>query len=80
MFYHLLLYAAIFGTLFAQDARDLGGEARRAQELAAAGKPEEAARIYRDLLRATPENPALLLNLCIAEYDHATASSRGAAL
>ena len=68
MSYRLLLSAAIFGALFAQDAGNLGGEARRAQELAAAGRPEEAARIYRALLRATPENPVLLLNLCIAEY------------
>lgn len=47
---------------------DPAGEARRAQELVAAGRLDEAARIYRDLLRASPKNPDLLLNLCIAEY------------
>src|SRR5450432_256580 len=49
-------------------ALNLAKEAERAQGLVAAGKPDEAIRIYRDLLRTSPNNPVLLLNLCIAEY------------
>lgn len=40
----------------------------RAQELVAAGRLDEAVRIYQDLVLASPGNPALLLNLCITEY------------
>src|ERR1051325_5059704 len=43
-------------------------EAQRAQQLAAAGKFEEAIRMYRELVRNSPDNPILLLNLSIAEY------------
>jgi predicted Zn-dependent protease len=47
---------------------DPAKEAERAQELVAAGKLDEAIRIYRDLSRTSPNNPLLLLNLCVAEY------------
>ena len=47
---------------------DPANEARRAEEMVAAGRLDEAVRIYRDLVRVSPENPALLLNLCITEY------------
>jgi len=43
-------------------------EAQRAQELVAAGKLDEAIRIYRDLVRTDANNPVLLLNLCVTEY------------
>ncbi len=52
---------------FAQ-ADDPAREAQRAQELLAAGKAEEAIRIYQALVRNAPDNAALLLNLSIAEY------------
>ena len=42
--------------------------ARYAQQLVTAGKPEEAIAIYRDLVRAFPNNAVLLQNLSIAEY------------
>ena len=53
--------------IFAQ-APDPAREAERAQALVAAGKLDEAIRIYQDLVRNSPENPVLLLNLCVAEY------------
>ena len=43
-------------------------QARRAQELVAAGRLEEALVIYRGLVQASPGIPALLLNLSITEY------------
>jgi predicted Zn-dependent protease len=49
-------------------APDAAKEAERAQGLMAAGKPDEAIRIYRDLSRTSPNNQVLLLNLCVAEY------------
>ncbi len=36
--------------------------------LVAAGRLDEAIRVYRELVLASPENPVLLLNLCITEY------------
>ena len=54
--------------LLAAQTRDPASEARRAQELLAAGKADEAVGVYRDLVRASPRNAVLLLNLCIAEY------------
>jgi tetratricopeptide (TPR) repeat protein len=47
---------------------DPAKEAEQAQGLVAAGKLDEAIRIYQDLLRTSPNNPVLLLNLCVAEY------------
>src|SRR5262245_28168701 len=58
-------------------------EAQRAQQLVVAGRLEEAIRIYQGLVKNSPENSILLLNLAIAEYtskryreaiDHATAA------
>ncbi len=43
-------------------------EAQRAQELAAAGRLDEAIGIYRQLVRDAPGNAVLLMNLCVAEY------------
>ena len=59
-----MLSALLAVAMFADPA----SEARRAQELIAAGRPAEAIGIYRTLLAASPRNPALLLNLTIAEY------------
>ena len=33
-----------------------------------AGKPEEAIPIYQELVRAVPNNPELVMNLCIADF------------
>src|SRR5437870_4235554 len=49
-------------------AADPAKSAQRAQGLVAAGKLDEAIRIYRDLVRMSPDNPVLLLNLSVAEY------------
>lgn len=77
-----LILALLVRGAFAQ-APNAVQEAQRAQQLAAAGKLEEAIRIYRDLVRNSPDNPILLLNLTVAEYtakhyheaiDHATAA------
>ena len=66
-------------------APDPAHEARRARELVAAGRLDEAIGIYRGLVQRAPENPLLLLNLCIAEFKakqytqalvHASASLR----
>ena len=62
-----LAIALLAWPLFAQ-VPDAAREAQRAQELVAAGKFAEAVGIYRNLVRSSPQNPALLLNLCIAEY------------
>jgi len=40
----------------------------RAQELMTAGKVDEAISIYQALVRDSPDNPVLLLNLSVAEY------------
>ncbi len=49
-------------------APDPAQEAARAQAFMAAGKVDEAIRIYQELVRTSADNPILLLNLCIAEY------------
>ena len=49
-------------------APDPAMEAQRAQALVAAGSLDQAIRIYQDLVRTSPNNPVLLLNLCVAEY------------
>jgi predicted Zn-dependent protease len=59
--------AMILPYLFAQ-APDPAKEAEKANELVRDGKPEEAIPIYERLIRAFPNNPGLLLNLCIAEF------------
>jgi tetratricopeptide (TPR) repeat protein len=53
--------------IFAQQA-DPASAARRAQELVAAHSFDEAIRIYHDLVRVSPENAALWLNLSVADY------------
>lgn len=60
----LLLLAA---GLLAQPAGQ-AEKLRRARELAAAGKVEDAIRIYEELVQAAPNNPVLITNLAIVEY------------
>jgi tetratricopeptide (TPR) repeat protein len=55
-------------TVLAAQTPDPAREAQRAQELAAAGRIEDAIRIYQDLARTSPNNPVLLLNLAVAQY------------
>ncbi len=60
----LLLTAA---TLCAQPG-DPAQQAQKARELVVAGKPDEAIPIYLELARAAPNDAAILVNLCIAEF------------
>jgi tetratricopeptide (TPR) repeat protein len=53
--------------LFAQ-TQDPAQEAQRANELVRSGKLDEGISIYDRLVRSFPNNPGLLLNLCIAEF------------
>ena len=63
----IITAALLASRLFAQ-VSEPEKEAKRAQELVAAGKVEEAIRIYRQLVQDAPGNPVLLTNLCVAEY------------
>jgi len=45
---------------------DLGAKSRLGKELMAAGRYAEAAPVYRELVKAVPGNPGLLLNLGMA--------------
>jgi tetratricopeptide (TPR) repeat protein len=47
---------------------ELAAKSRRAKQAMAAGKFEEAAAIYRELVRAVPGNPGLRLNLGLAQH------------
>ena len=61
----LLFFAA---ALSAWQSDDLALQSRRAKEMMAAGKFEEAIPIYKRLTQAAPGNPGLLLNLGLAEH------------
>ena len=52
----------------AAQSTDLNEKAQHAWELVLAGKPEQAIPVYRELARALPDNPEMLMNLCIAEF------------
>jgi tetratricopeptide (TPR) repeat protein len=71
-------------TLWAQ-ADQASEKLRQAREFVIAGKPEQAIPIYQELVRAAPNSPELLMDLCIAEFkakryrdaiDHAQAALR----
>ena len=47
---------------------ELAAKSAHGKELMAAGRFEEAARIYADLVKAVPGNPGLLLNLGLAQH------------
>jgi predicted Zn-dependent protease len=47
-------------------AQALAEKAQHAKELMAAGRPGEAVPIYRELIKAVPNNPGLVLNLGLA--------------
>jgi tetratricopeptide (TPR) repeat protein len=77
----LLLGPAV---LWAQ-IEDAGAKARRARELAVAGRTEEAIPVFRELAEAHPNDADVLVNLSIVEFkarrfrdaaDHAAAAAR----
>src|SRR5712692_3585671 len=57
----------VAATLWAQTGPP-SEQLRRARELVIAGKPEEAIPIYQELVRAAPNSPELLMDLCITEF------------
>ena len=59
----LFAFSIAFGQGPAQDA-----EAQEAKSLMATGKFEAAIPIYRDLVKAVPGNPGLVLNLALAQH------------
>ena len=58
----------LFSAGLRAQSTDLNEKAERARELVLAGKPEQAIPVYRELARALPDNPEMLMNLCIAEF------------
>ena len=62
----LIFTLLILGPSPAQAQDALAEMARHAKELIAAGRPGEAVPIYRELVRALPDNPGLVLNLGLA--------------
>jgi tetratricopeptide (TPR) repeat protein len=61
----LLLVLGLHATAMAQSA-DLAARSREASGAMKAGRFDEAARLYRDMLRARPDEPGLLMNLGMA--------------
>jgi len=59
-----LLCAATLWAQVAPPAEPLA----RARDLVIAGKPEQAAAIYQELVRKFPTNPELRVDLCVAQY------------
>jgi len=59
-----LLLAALTGA----QAPDAAEKARRARELAVAGKTEEAIALYEDLVKSAPQDAGLRMNLSIAQF------------
>jgi predicted Zn-dependent protease len=69
----LILRCAILVSLLAAaplaaQTEDLAAQSRRAGQAMAAGKFDEAERLYRGLIAAVPDNPGLILNLGLALY------------
>ena len=61
------LFVAITISALAQTGDYLAEQSRKAKSLMADGKFEEAIPIYKELVRAVPNNPGLILNLGLAE-------------
>ena len=61
----LFLFAAQF---LQGQSEDLAGKSAQARQLMASGRFEEAIPIYRQLVKAEPGNPGLLLNLGLAQH------------
>jgi predicted Zn-dependent protease len=62
----MLLVLLLSCTAAAAQPSDLAARGRAAAEAMSAGRFEEAARIYRELLKALPNEPGLLMNLGMA--------------
>jgi tetratricopeptide (TPR) repeat protein len=63
----ILAGCLVLPTVYGQEV-DLSREAQRAGQLVKAGKPQEAIPIYLRILRASPNHPELLIDLCVAEF------------
>ena len=61
-----LLVVPLFAWTANGQTQSLPEKAQHAKELLAAGKPDKAVPIYRELIRAIPNNPGLILNLGLA--------------
>jgi tetratricopeptide (TPR) repeat protein len=61
-----LLAVALFAWTAKCQTQSLPEKAQRAKELMAAGKPDAAVPIYRELIRAIPNNAGLIFNLGLA--------------
>jgi tetratricopeptide (TPR) repeat protein len=65
-----MLWAAFFfvaASWLCAQTDQLIEQSRRGKELMAQGRYEEAIPIYRDMVKAMPQNPGLVLNLALAE-------------
>jgi tetratricopeptide (TPR) repeat protein len=58
----------LIAAALAAQSDPLASDSRRAKEMMAAGKFEEAILLYRHLVQVLPGNPGLLLNLALAEH------------
>src|SRR5438270_12566487 len=67
----LVLRAAFFFFALVWSVRgqtdQLADQSRRGKELMAQGRFEDAIGVYREMVKAMPGNPGLLLNLALAE-------------
>ena len=69
-FAHLLLLIWLLLSAAGVSAQpaELAEKARKARELVVAGKSEEAIPLYQELLRASPNDPGMIMNLSIAQF------------
>jgi predicted Zn-dependent protease len=65
---YLAISTLVLATIASAQTSDLAEKARRARELVAAGRSEEAAALYQDLVNARPEDAGLRVNLSIALF------------
>jgi predicted Zn-dependent protease len=63
-----LFYCAAVSCAWGQ-SNSASAQAEQARQLVASGKPEQAIPVYERLLKADPQNPALLANLAVAQYE-----------
>lgn len=66
LFIRLVVCAVLCVAPVCAQTDDLAAKSRRGKELMAAGRFEEAIPIYRDLVKALPNNPGPLMNLGLA--------------
>jgi predicted Zn-dependent protease len=65
LFFHLVLAVSLAAAQTGAD--DLAAKAQRGKEAMAASRFDEAASLYREIVRALPNEPGMLLNLGMAE-------------